>query len=77
MAVSIALFALFGAVFGWLSYPSRHLFSEGASRPSEGPGRHPVAGRMGWSLLCAGLWPLMVLTGLHSWWRLSRARRKG
>ena len=77
MVAVIASFALFGAVFGWLSYPVRHLFSEGPTRPSEGPDRHPVVGRIGWSLLCSGLWPLMALTGLYSWGRLSRARRKG
>ncbi|MBT9488769.1 MAG: hypothetical protein IV093_14775 [Rubrivivax sp.] len=77
MAWAIACFALFGAGFGWLSYSRRHLFSEGATRPAEGADPHPLAGRLGWSLLCSGLWPLMALTGLHSWWRLSRARRGG
>jgi hypothetical protein len=71
----VVSFALFGAVFGLASYPWRHLFSEGATPPAEGEDPHPVSGRLGWALLCSGLWPLMVLTGLHSWWRIARKRR--
>lgn len=78
MTTSIVLFLLFGAVFGLVTFPKRHLFSEGPT-PSDESGRGPraagwLSARLGWALLCSALWPIMVLAGLHSAWLLARRR---
>lgn len=76
MTSTIVLFLAFGACFGLATYSNRHLFSEGPTRRTDtakGP-RDLLDGRVMWMLICCGLWPLMVMTGLHSLWRLSRAR---
>ena len=33
-----------------------------------------LGARLGWALICSTLWPIMVLTGLHSLWVLARRR---
>jgi hypothetical protein len=60
MTLPIALFLLIGAVFGLLSYPQRHRFSEGETRPGADQG---LLGRLGWAALCTPLWPLMLVSG--------------
>jgi hypothetical protein len=75
LTLPIVLFLLFGAVFGLASFSHRHLFSEGPSRREEGDAPPGLKARLGWALLCSGLWPVMLLTGLHSWWVLWRRRR--
>ena len=70
----VAAYAGFGAAFGLLTFSRRHLFSEGPTRRADaGDGLMATLGaRLVWALVCSGLWPLMALTGLYSWWRLSR-----
>lgn len=74
MTLPIVLFLLFGAVFGLASFSHRHLFSEGPTRRDESVAPPGLKARLGWALLCSGLWPVMLLTGLHSWWVLWRRR---
>ncbi len=74
MTAPILIFLLFGAVFGLASFSHRHLFSEGPSRRDDDAGAQGLKARLGWALLCSALWPVMLLTGLHSWWVLSRRR---
>ena len=75
MTDSIIGFLIFGALFGLATYSRRHLFSEGPTRrPAEGQ-RGIADGRLMWVLICTPLWPLMVLTGAYSLWRLARAPR--
>ena len=74
MTSTIVLFLVFGALFGLATYSNRHLFSEGPTRKTDAGARDALDGRVMWTLICCGLWPLMVLTGLHSLWRLSRVR---
>jgi uncharacterized iron-regulated membrane protein len=71
--MSAFLFAFFatGAVFGWFSFATRHHFSEGSTRAADGNGPWQ---RAGWVLLCAVLWPLMLVSGAFGWWA-RRARR--
>lgn len=67
MNVYILAFLVVGAAFGVATRRHQHLFSEGCSdKNKQGPW-------LLWVPICSFLWPLMVLTGLHSWWRLSRA----
>lgn len=74
MTTPIVLFLTFGFCFGLLTYPKRHLFSEGPSRKN-GDVDTPQ-GRLMWALICSCLWPLMALTGLYSAWRLMHVRAK-
>jgi hypothetical protein len=74
MNLPIALFLVFGFCFGLASYSNRHLFSEGPTRRRDKGEHDPLDGRLMWTLICTMLWPIMVLTGLNSWWILSRRR---
>lgn len=74
MTLPIALFLLFGALFGWVTFPKRHLFSEGPQSRDEAGSSGALRARLVWALLCSLLWPIMALTGLHSVWLLARRR---
>ena len=74
MNLPIAAFLVFGFCFGLVTFSMRHLFSEGPTRPRDKGETGPLDGRLMWTLTCTVLWPLMVLTGLNSWWILSRRR---
>jgi hypothetical protein len=78
VTTTIALFLAFlafGACFGLATFSRRHLFSEGPSRKAQaGDNDDTLPQRVIWMLCCSGLWPLMVLTGAVSLWRLRRAR---
>jgi hypothetical protein len=68
-------FAAFGACFGLATFSRRHLFSEGPSRAAQGGDEDDTpAQRLIWVLSCSALWPLMLLTGAVSLWRLRRVR---
>lgn len=73
LTTPIVLYLLFGACFGLATFSRRHLFSEGPARPDDVGGSR-WRQRLSWTLLCSCLWPLMALTGLHTWWVLSRRR---
>jgi hypothetical protein len=68
----ISLFILFGACFGFVTYTQRHLFSEGPHK-AKGSDDSPFESRTFWVLLCALLWPIMVVTRIH---RRARAEIK-
>jgi len=74
LTTPIVLFILFGALFGLVTFPNRHLFSEGPTSRHESGSAGMLRARLGWALLCSALWPIMVLTGLHSVWLLARRR---
>jgi ATP/ADP translocase len=74
LTTPIVLFLLFGALFGLVTFPNRHLFSEGPTTRDESGSAGALRARLGWTLLCTMLWPIMVLTGLHSIWLLARRR---
>ena len=75
MTLPIALFLAFGFCFGLATYSNRHLFSEGPTQRRDKSEPTPLLdGRVMWTLTCTMLWPLMVLTGLNTWWILSRRR---
>lgn len=66
MNMTILLFLLAGAGFGILSYPFRHLFSEGPCKADDAQSAPALGGRLFWVMMCTFLWPLMVLTGANS-----------
>lgn len=68
----IAGYLVAGGVFGLATYSKRHLFSEGSTRNTGSESRDALDGRLMWVVLCTGLWPIYVLTGLYSLWRRSR-----
>ncbi len=71
----ISLFILFGACFGFVTYSQRHLFSEGPHKPKTSDD-NPFESRIFWVLLCALLWPIMVVTRIHSAWLLHKRRKQ-
>jgi hypothetical protein len=73
--VLFTAFLAFGACFGVATFSRRHLFSEGPSRKAKrGDEDDTLMQRVIWVLSCSTLWPLMVLTGVVSLWRLRRVR---
>jgi hypothetical protein len=68
-------FLAFGACFGLATFSRRHLFSEGPSRAGKGGDEDDtLVQRAIWVLSCSALWPLMLLTGAVSLWRLRSVR---
>lgn len=74
MTTPIVLFLLFGGLFGGATFRHRHLFSEGPTARDDAGAAGSLGARLGWALICSTLWPIMVLTGLHSLWVLARRR---
>lgn len=64
MTTPLIVFLVIGALFGLLSFNSRHHFSEGSTQPAEAKDNTWMA-RLGWLALGTLLWPLLVLTGLY------------
>ena len=76
MTTAFVAFFVFGACFGLATWSNRHLFSEGHTRrgaPGEGDG---LGARLVWVMLCSGLWPLMILTGVYSAAHRARVRAR-
>lgn len=71
----ISLFILFGACFGFVTYSQRHLFSEGPHK-AKSSAENPFETRTFWVVLCALLWPIMVVTRIHSAWLLHKRRKQ-
>jgi cellobiose-specific phosphotransferase system component IIC len=70
----IALFLFFGACFGLYTFSHRHLFSEGPKKIEEPVQGWDFSNRLMWVMICTFLWPIMLLTGLHSVWILSKRK---
>jgi preprotein translocase subunit SecG len=74
LTIYIALFLLCGAVFGLVTFTKRHLFSEGPKEIEQSSDDNNLVSRVMWILICAFLWPIMVLTGLNSLRILSKRK---
>ena len=72
----ILVFLLFGAVFGLLTFSYRHIFSEGPSKVETPPDGPTLVSRVMWAMVCTFLWPIMILSGIHSAWILSKRKRQ-
>ena len=70
----IALFLFFGACFGLYTFSHRHLFSEGPKKIEEPVQGWDFSNRLMWVMICTFLWPIMLLTGFHSVWILSKRK---
>lgn len=75
MNTYIVSFLLGGFFFGVVSFPIRHLFSEGPTKVQLSDGSSSLQERIFWSLICTCLWPILLLTGLHSAWIIAKRRR--
>lgn len=71
MSPIIVFFLSTGVIFGLVTYPNRHFFSEGGARPQRGGG--VLEGRVLWCAICSCLWPIFVATGA---WNLVRLALK-
>jgi len=76
MNLYISAFLIIGACFGLVTYPNRHLFSEGPSQASTHTKAGPAGSRIVWAMVCTFLWPLMLLAGLNSARILARRKRR-
>jgi len=74
--VTITIYLLIGACFGLATFSFRYLFSEGPTRSDDSAGKPTLASRAFWLMLCVFLWPIMVITGIHSIWILAKRRRQ-
>lgn len=70
----IATFFLCGAAFGAATYSRRHLFSEGARRPTRKGERDPLDSRLMWLLMCSCLWPFFAIAGAYSYAKVGSKR---
>lgn len=71
----IFYFLAVGCCFGIISFPFRHLFSEGPTKIEKSGSENFLTGRIFWVLVCTFLWPIMILTGLNSAWIMVKRRR--
>ncbi len=76
MNMTILLFLLAGAGFGIITFPFRHLFSEGPSQADDTQSGNAFGGRVFWVMVCTFLWPIMALTGINSARILMKRRAK-
>lgn len=76
MNMIIYLFLLAGAAFGIITFPYKHLFSEGPCKVDEKQNENALGGRIFWLMVCTFLWPIMVLTGVNSARILMKRRAK-
>lgn len=74
MNIYIVLFLLLGTCFGLCTFSHRHLFSEGPKKIEKPVQGWDFSNRLMWMMICTFLWPIMVLTGLHSVWILSKRK---
>jgi hypothetical protein len=74
--IAICLYLFFGMCFGFVTFPYRHLFSEGPEKPENSDQTSPLEGRIFWVLICTWLWPIMVITGLNTAWVVSKRKKQ-
>jgi hypothetical protein len=74
--IVISLFLFLGICFGLLTFSHRHLFSEGPDKAANSDQASLLEGRIFWVMVCTCLWPIMVVTGLHSVWILAKRQKK-
>ena len=72
----IGLYLFFDICFGFVTFPYRHLFSEGPEKPENSDLASPLEGRVFWVLICTWLWPIMVITGLNTVWVLAKRKKQ-
>ncbi|QTN23763.1 hypothetical protein HZ992_01795 [Rhizobacter sp. AJA081-3] len=74
MTTPIIVFFLVGALFGLATGSVQHLFSEGRARPAEPGEPVSLASRALWVLISSCLWPILLLAGVPTLYRLVAVR---
>ena len=64
IVICVYLFA--GVCFGLLTFPHRHLFSEGPTKSEGADASSVLEGRIFWVLIATWLWPILALTGINT-----------
>jgi hypothetical protein len=75
-SIVISSYLFFGICFGFATFTHRHLFSEGPDKAAHSDQASLLEGRIFWVMICACLWPIMVVTGIHSVWILAKRQKK-
>lgn len=76
MLLIVMTYVGIGLLFGLLTYPTRHLYSEGPTRPdraTDATAGQALGSRVFWLLMASYSWPLMLLTRAFSWWHKREA----
>lgn len=72
-SIWIATFFVVGVVFGLATFDTRHLYSEGPSRPDAPGGARE---RALWVCIASALWPVLALAGAYGAWRRQQRRSR-
>lgn len=74
MTTPLIVFFVVGALFGLATWSVQHLFSEGRARPADAGERASLGSRALWVLISSCLWPILLLAGVPSLYRLAAVR---
>lgn len=74
MTTPIVVFLVLGALFGLATGSKQHLFSEGRARPADPGEPVSLASRVLWVLISSCLWPILLLAGVPTLYRLAAVR---
>jgi hypothetical protein len=70
----LIVFFVLGALFGLATGSKQHLFSEGRARPADPGEPVSLASRLLWVLISSCLWPILLLAGVPTLYRLVAVR---
>jgi len=70
----IVVFLVLGALFGLATGSVQHLFSEGRARPADTGVPVSLASRALWVLISSCLWPILLLAGVPTLYRMASVR---
>lgn len=74
IVICVYLFA--GICFGLVTFPYRHLFSEGPTKSDSADASSALEGRAFWILISTWLWPILVLTGINTAFILAKQQKQ-
>jgi hypothetical protein len=70
----LVVFFVVGALFGLATGSNQHLFSEGRARPADAGERVSLVSRALWVLISSCLWPILLLAGVPTLYRMAAVR---
>jgi hypothetical protein len=73
IVICVYLFA--GVCFGFVTFPHRHLFSEGPTKSDIAASSSALEGRAFWVLISIWLWPILLLTGINNAFILAKQQK--
>lgn len=74
VSTPLIVFFVVGALFGVATGSVQHLFSEGRARPADAGVPVSLASRALWVLISSCLWPILLLAGVPTLYRLAAVR---